>query len=415
MLAGLAFFLDGFPDQLVKQRESGGVEGELFQLAVAWGFEEMVQNFGYRRLRDTPPTLFLLEGIFSEKKYPFVGIVVETAGAGGGEGDLPEGGEVGKGQAVPEVEGSQGTVGGRENVIAAGSSDFGSSIFLGNGGIDGFLQEEFPAPLSVGCDLLVDFGADMSPAYALVVAAVGYLIDGKITAVEGVVAEGYAVEAADVIATEEVELAVGDGGGVERGRYQRAQGSESTGERTGGGHNRIRAGSVHTISRAVVSENTDVGWELLPADVNEGSVKPAVVLGDEEMIRGMQHAVDAGTVALAGGGVLFLVEGRRDDGPGISTVIGEVEAVPAGAGDAVLGVHEVELNELIEDHSEAYLDKEVRPHVGEAWIDYSRTKVGYENPINRHFYVYDPPRPLAKIEADMTKVEEEILGLLKGL
>ena len=36
-------------------------------------------------------------------------------------------------------------------------------------------------------------------------------------------------------------------------------------------------------------------------------------------------------------------------------------------------------------------------------------------PINRHFYVYKPPRPLAEIEADITALEGEIAGLLKGL
>ena len=75
-----------------------------------------------------------------------------------------------------------------------------------------------------------------------------------------------------------------------------------------------------------------------------------------------------------------------------------------------------ELIALVEDHCEDYLDREVRPHVGdEAWIDYGKTKVGYEIPINRHFYVYQPPRPLAAIEADMKAVEGEILALLKGL
>jgi type I restriction enzyme M protein len=70
---------------------------------------------------------------------------------------------------------------------------------------------------------------------------------------------------------------------------------------------------------------------------------------------------------------------------------------------------------LVETHCEAYLDKEVRPHVGEAWIDYAKTKVGYEIPINRHFYVYEPPRPLSEIEKDMKTVEGKILELLRGL
>lgn len=62
-----------------------------------------------------------------------------------------------------------------------------------------------------------------------------------------------------------------------------------------------------------------------------------------------------------------------------------------------------------------YFAAEVVPHVPDAWVDYSKTKVGYEIPINRHFYVYKPPRPLTAIEADITRLEGEIAGLLKGL
>jgi type I restriction enzyme M protein len=57
----------------------------------------------------------------------------------------------------------------------------------------------------------------------------------------------------------------------------------------------------------------------------------------------------------------------------------------------------------------------VLPHVGDAWVDYDKTKVGYEIPVNRHFYVYKPPRPLHEIEADIMKLEGDIAGLLKGL
>ncbi len=67
------------------------------------------------------------------------------------------------------------------------------------------------------------------------------------------------------------------------------------------------------------------------------------------------------------------------------------------------------------DVIDAYMAREVLPHVGDAWVDYDKTKVGYEIPINRHFYVYKPPRPLDDIEADITALEGEIAGLLKGL
>ncbi len=64
---------------------------------------------------------------------------------------------------------------------------------------------------------------------------------------------------------------------------------------------------------------------------------------------------------------------------------------------------------------DAYMAREVLPHVADAWVDYDKTKVGYEIPINRHFYVYKPPRPLEEIEADITALEKEIAGLLEGL
>lgn len=64
---------------------------------------------------------------------------------------------------------------------------------------------------------------------------------------------------------------------------------------------------------------------------------------------------------------------------------------------------------------DAYMAAEVLPHVPDAWVDYGKTKVGYEIPINRHFYVYKPPRPLAEIEADITKLEGEIAEMLQGL
>ena len=41
------------------------------------------------------------------------------------------------------------------------------------------------------------------------------------------------------------------------------------------------------------------------------------------------------------------------------------------------------------------------------------TKVGYEIPINRHFYVYEPPRPLEEIKQDVRGLEKDILDMLK--
>ena len=62
---------------------------------------------------------------------------------------------------------------------------------------------------------------------------------------------------------------------------------------------------------------------------------------------------------------------------------------------------------------EAYFKREVLPHVPDAWIDHDKTKIGYEIPLNRHFYQYEPPRPLEAIEQDIKTLEKDILHLLQ--
>ena len=66
----------------------------------------------------------------------------------------------------------------------------------------------------------------------------------------------------------------------------------------------------------------------------------------------------------------------------------------------------------LKESIQAYFEREVLPHVHDAWIDESKTKVGYEIPFNRHFYQYEPPRPLEVIEADIKTLERDILDLL---
>ena len=61
---------------------------------------------------------------------------------------------------------------------------------------------------------------------------------------------------------------------------------------------------------------------------------------------------------------------------------------------------------------DVHMAREVLPHVPEAWVDEGKTKIGYEIPLNRLFYVYEPPRPLDEIEADLQALEREIASLL---
>ena len=69
-------------------------------------------------------------------------------------------------------------------------------------------------------------------------------------------------------------------------------------------------------------------------------------------------------------------------------------------------------NVPLKEDVQAYFEREVKPHVPDAWIDENKTKVGYEIPLTRHFYKYTPPRPLEEIEADIRQLEGEIVKAL---
>lgn len=75
-------------------------------------------------------------------------------------------------------------------------------------------------------------------------------------------------------------------------------------------------------------------------------------------------------------------------------------------------------NVPLREDVDAYFQREVRQHIPDAWIDHSKTKVGYEIPFNRHFYTFAPPRELTDIDADLkgatTRIAEMIGGLSHG-
>ncbi|MGO4208802.1 type I restriction-modification system subunit M [Vibrio cholerae] len=104
--------------------------------------------------------------------------------------------------------------------------------------------------------------------------------------------------------------------------------------------------------------------------------------------------------------------GEHDDEAEVCKAKGQIEANPD-----LRDNENVPLTETVAD----YFAREVLPHVPNAWIDESKTDpkdgevgiVGYEIPFNRHFYVYEPPRALEEIDADLDEVSAEIMQLLQ--
>ncbi len=72
-------------------------------------------------------------------------------------------------------------------------------------------------------------------------------------------------------------------------------------------------------------------------------------------------------------------------------------------------------NVPLKDNIQAYFEREVLPHVSDAWIDYHKTKVGYQIPFTRHFYVFKQTRSLSEIDSDLKTCTDRILRMIEGL
>lgn len=72
-------------------------------------------------------------------------------------------------------------------------------------------------------------------------------------------------------------------------------------------------------------------------------------------------------------------------------------------------------NVPLDEDVEAYFRREVLPHAPDAWIDHDKTRIGYEIPFNRHFYVFTPPRPLEVIDAELKQTTDRIKAMIEGL
>ncbi|MBS1823409.1 MAG: N-6 DNA methylase, partial [Acidobacteria bacterium] len=99
---------------------------------------------------------------------------------------------------------------------------------------------------------------------------------------------------------------------------------------------------------------------------------------------------DAGKIVLGS-------KGKQKGKPQPDTSLRDTENVP--------------LDESVDD----YFEREVKPYAEDAWIDHDKTKVGYEIPFNRHFYVFQPPRPLEEIDAELKQTTDRIVQMIAEL
>jgi type I restriction enzyme M protein len=91
---------------------------------------------------------------------------------------------------------------------------------------------------------------------------------------------------------------------------------------------------------------------------------------------------------------------------------GQVVADKKGNAKADSSLRDTENIPLTMDMQE-YMEREVLPHVPDAWIDETKTNIGYEINFTKYFYHYKPLRSLDEIRKDIMAIEQETDGLLK--
>ncbi len=132
-----------------------------------------------------------------------------------------------------------------------------------------------------------------------------------------------------------------------------------------------------------------------------------VFMNRNEFTKALRQAVKAtgNTLGLPVYKALVLAIGERDENADVCT---DAKGNP----EPDTGLRDTELVPF-RDNIEAYFEREVLPFVPDAWIDESKTKVGYEIPFTRLFYKYVPPRPLDEIDAELDALGREIVQLLQ--
>ena len=157
------------------------------------------------------------------------------------------------------------------------------------------------------------------------------------------------------------------------------------------------------LQEAILSALNDLSGMGLPA---EDSAQAGVVKNRDHFVKMLKEAFREASIKIPASlfKAILMALAERDETADICT---DSKGNPEP--DQELRDYE---NVPLKEDVQAYFEREVLPHVPGAWIDPSKTRVGYEINFNRYFYKYTPPRPLEEIEADLKKIEQEIAEML---
>jgi type I restriction enzyme M protein len=194
---------------------------------------------------------------------------------------------------------------------------------------------------------------------------------------------------------------------------------------TDGEHSKVLPNSAFGYRKVTVERPLRVRYEITEQTVEAAAaLKPVVSLGEGagallDALSGLVGERYQTLTAIESALAPVWVKLGKVGAPVRTAVIGtamvrdpDAEPVPTKNGyesdPELRDTENIPLDEAVE----AFIEREVLPFAPDAWVDDSKTKVGYEIPFTRHFYRYVPPRPLAEIDADIKASQHRILKLL---
>lgn len=107
------------------------------------------------------------------------------------------------------------------------------------------------------------------------------------------------------------------------------------------------------------------------------------------------------------------IKAKKGGGYEADADLRDQENIPLPEG--YLALSPAEQTAAVRASAEKHLVDEIHPYVPDAWIDHDKTKIGYEIPFTRQFYVYTPPRQVAEIRGEIDQLEKQIQRWMDGL
>ncbi len=158
------------------------------------------------------------------------------------------------------------------------------------------------------------------------------------------------------------------------------------------------------LQNSIISRLLDNVSDELIKNREEFNKKLSLILKDIKITNAIQKAIMNG-LSQRDDTADYCMKGKKKEA---DSTLRDTESIPLSVD--VDGFHPTTSAHIEKEQENIldYVEREVKPHVKEFWIDHSKTRIGYEIPFTRYFYKYEELRPFKEIMAEIKDLEKEI-------